>query len=79
MRVLLFAWKCNHKRSNRGAIGIALSPMSKSERQLLPQRFLEQINQDDSTSGEKRHVQDLSAVFKHSRQQLQYREAALCA
>ena len=34
----------------------------KSERQLLPQRFVEQINLDDSTKSEKRHVQDLSAV-----------------
>ena len=40
-----------------------LSTQSNEERAAIPaQRFVEQINLDDSTSGEKRHVQDLSAV-----------------
>ena len=40
-----------------------LSTQSNEERAAAPaQRVIEQINLDDSTSGEKRHVQDLSAV-----------------
>ena len=40
-----------------------LSTQSNEERAAAPaQRIVEQINLDDSTSGEKRHVQDLSAV-----------------
>ena len=45
------------------ALGL-LSSQSNEERTAAPaQRVLEQINQDDSTSGEKRHVRHLSAVL----------------
>ena len=61
-----------HRHSARIAVRLAVisrgrqecfppGPM-KSERQLLPSVFVEQINLDDSTKSEKPHVQDLSAV-----------------